>query len=74
VPPRARHPAFIEGAGGEVITYAELAQRSIRGRAPAAKGIAKGTWSGWSAEQRRVGDRVPRILRARAVVTPMFAC
>ena len=69
------HPAFVEGAGGEVTTYAELAERVDAAAALLqSKGIGKGDVVGL------VGPNTPgwaiayhAILRAGAVVTPMFA-
>jgi acyl-CoA synthetase (AMP-forming)/AMP-acid ligase II len=72
---RGDHPAFIEGAGGEVTTYAQLAERVDAGAALLqSKGIGKGDVVGL------VGPNTPAwgiayhsILRAGAIVTPMYA-
>ncbi len=72
---RGDHPAFVEGAGGEVTTYGQLAERVDAAAALLqSKGIGKGDVVGL------VGPNTPgwgityhAILRAGAVVTPMFA-
>ena len=72
---RGDHPAFIEGAGGPVTTYAELAQQVDAVAALLqSRGIGKGDVVGL------VGPNTPgwgiayhAILRAGAVVTPMYA-
>ncbi len=72
---RGDHPAFVEGAGGEVTTFAQLAERVDAAAALLqSKGIGKGDVVGL------VGPNTPgwgiayhAILRAGAVVTPMFA-
>jgi acyl-CoA synthetase (AMP-forming)/AMP-acid ligase II len=72
---RGDHPAFIEGADGEVTTYAQLAERVDAGAALLqSKGIGKGDVVGL------VGPNTPAwgiayhsILRAGAIVTPMYA-
>jgi acyl-CoA synthetase (AMP-forming)/AMP-acid ligase II len=72
---RGDHPAFIEGAGGEVTTYAQLAERVDAGAALLqSQGIGKGDVVGL------VGPNTPAwgiayhsILRAGAIVTPMYA-
>ncbi len=72
---RGGHPAFVEGTGGEVTTYAQLAERVDAAAALLqSKGIGKGDVVGL------VGPNTPgwgiayhAILRAGAVVTPMFA-
>jgi acyl-CoA synthetase (AMP-forming)/AMP-acid ligase II len=72
---RGDHPAIIEGLGGEVTTYAELAARVDAGAALLqSKGIGKGdvvglvgpNSAGWAIAYHA-------ILRAGAIVTPMYA-
>ena len=72
---RGDHPAFVEGASGEVTTYAQLAERWMRPPPCfSRRESGRATSSGWSARTPPVGaSPTTRSCAPGAVVTPMFA-